>query len=165
MTWRYSGGGAVAASDSTLHCQSPTFALLSSTPSNATVAANLSGHVADGLEYTSAQLFEVVLNGQQFSASSHLFEFYGVPTVSAVSPTSGPLIGGTRVVVSGADLVGGSHRLCRFALQQMANPADDLVGATVDASVDATSGAGLLCITPGSATDVTAVAALEVRLD
>ena len=49
---------------------------------------------------------EVTLNGQQFSSGGAVFQFYGVPRVSIVSPVSGPLTGGTLITLLGQSLGG-----------------------------------------------------------
>ena len=140
----------------TLHCQTPTH------PNKA------------GVDPTPVAL-EVTLNGQQHSTAPR-FEFYGVPRVSASSPVSGPLAGGTFVTIETASAVGGSHRLCRFTLPQPSRPdelrgvrwigVDDvpLVGATTDASVGP-FGDTLLCASPVWPGNVTQLAALEVSLN
>ena len=141
----------------TLHCQTPTH------PNKA------------GVDPTPVAL-EVTLNGQQHSSAPR-FEFYGVPRVSASSPVSGPLAGGTFVTIETASAVGGSHRLCRFTLPQPSRPdelrgvrwiggVDDvpLVGATTDASVGP-FGDTLLCASPVWPGNVTQPAALEVSLN
>ena len=58
---------------------------------------------------------EVSLNAQQYTTDAHLFQFYSVPTVSSLSPNTGPVLGGTRVLVHGLAFAngGGQHR-CRF---------------------------------------------------
>ena len=59
---------------------------------------------------------EVTLNGQQYSVDTFSYETYAVPSVSYLSPASGPTVGSTLLYVAGRQLTHGSHRLCRFAL-------------------------------------------------
>ena len=64
--------------------------------------------------YGSAVALKVSLNAQQYSSEVHTFGYHGVTTVGTYSPSSGPSAGGTRVVVRGAELYGGSDYRCRF---------------------------------------------------
>ena len=57
---------------------------------------------------------EISPNGQDFTSANLHFLHYAVPLPSAISPTSGPSGGGTRVRVTGASLSGGSDYHCRF---------------------------------------------------
>jgi hypothetical protein len=66
----------------------------------------------------------LALNGQQFTAGPADFTYEGfrlaggyaavVPDALAVSPTIGPVAGGTAVAVYGVALSTGSHYSCRF---------------------------------------------------
>ena len=83
----------------------------------------------DGLLLTSAAFVgrsavgvRVANNAQQFSASAASYEFYAPPRVGALCPSSGPLGGGTRVVVSGGLLKHGADRYCRFPVAGGAPP-------------------------------------------
>ena len=58
-------------------------------------------------------LLQISPNAQQFSAGV-AYTYHDVPAVVGLSPSSGPLDGGTRVVVSGAALTLGVHYVCRF---------------------------------------------------
>lgn len=69
-----------------------------------------------------AHLLEVSLNGQEFSYSAMNVSVYGTPIVSSLSPSSGPVAGGTQVCITGANFSVGSHVVCRFGAS--------LVGAT-----------------------------------
>lgn len=62
----------------------------------------------------SAQRVGLSLNGQQLLHSAAAFAYFDEPTVTGLSPATGPLSGGTRVVLSGSALSGGSHSFCRF---------------------------------------------------
>ena len=60
----------------------------------------------------------VSLNGASFdeaASAAHPFEFYEPPAVYTVTPTVGPLLGGTPLTVTGTNLSGGSNRRCGFA--------------------------------------------------
>jgi hypothetical protein len=72
---------------------------------------------------------QVSTNAQQFTSEEHSFTFYGgsalgggvaaaphlaTLSLSAVSPSSGPVHGATSVTLSGANLAGGSNYTCRF---------------------------------------------------
>ena len=80
-------------------------------------------HLTSGLLVADATVpVSLSSNGQQFAPSPLEFTYYAMPSVSAVTPTSGPIAGGTRVVASGSKLDAGvehtdSARLgyrCRF---------------------------------------------------
>ena len=54
-------------------------------------------------------------NGQDYlSVAPSPFTYYGHPVISAITPPSGPLAGGTRLLFAGDDLFGGSDYTCRF---------------------------------------------------
>ncbi len=55
----------------------------------------------------------ITLNGQQYHSAGH-FGYYDVPHVRDMSPTSGPVLGNTRIRVWGSDFSGGSVYFCRF---------------------------------------------------
>ena len=95
---------------------------------------------------------DISLNGQDFTSSSLNFSVYGRPTVTALSPSSGPLLGGTLVEVGGGNLTGGNHFLCRFGAM--------LVNASLVTDADQKT---LQCVSPrmGNATFV----AVEVSLN
>ena len=57
---------------------------------------------------------EVSLNAQQYTVEAHGFRYHGVPVVSGFSPSSGPAVGATLVVVSGGAFDGGSDYRCRW---------------------------------------------------
>ena len=61
-----------------------------------------------------AATVEVSLNAQQYSSGGIAFTYHHVAVVSSFSPSSGPSSGGTRVVVSGDGLEGGSDYRCQF---------------------------------------------------
>lgn len=97
----------------------------------------------------------VSTNAQQFAAAGAGFTFYPHPVVAQLTPSSGPLEGGTLVRVYGSHLGGGSGstRLCRLGMG----------GAAVPATFDGVSGA-LLCFTsPGEG--VVAEQPLQVSLN
>eukprot|EP00966_Prymnesium_polylepis_P315885 7298406-Prymnesium_polylepis.1 len=56
----------------------------------------------------------VSLNGQQFSSQALDFYVHGAPTLSAIEPPLGPVLGGTRLSVRGAALGGGCDYTCAF---------------------------------------------------
>ena len=79
-----------------------------------------------------------------------VFDFFGAPTLSAVSPACGPTGGGTRITITGEQLGRGSHYLCRFG-ERIANPRVGLRPLRVDATTAAhydTSLASVWCLTP-----------------
>ena len=55
----------------------------------------------------------VTFNGQQYHPAGS-FSFYDVPHLDGTSPTSGPVLGGTRIRVWGSNFTGGSVYRCRF---------------------------------------------------
>ena len=57
---------------------------------------------------------EISWNGQQFTNSSTRFLFAVAPTLTSLSPTSGPAAGAALLTISGASLGGGAHYRCRF---------------------------------------------------
>ena len=57
---------------------------------------------------------EVSLNAQQYTVEAHGFRYHGLPVVSGFSPSSGPAVGATLVVVSGGAFDGGSDYRCRW---------------------------------------------------
>ena len=58
---------------------------------------------------------EYSLNGQQYTAQDSMFTYAPHTTLSRVSPSSGPLAGGTMVRVRGAELwAHDTHRVCAF---------------------------------------------------
>ena len=98
----------------------------------------------------------VSLNGQQYHGGTqpgvaHLtFDFFGAPTLSAVSPTCGPTSGATLLTISGEQLGRGSHYLCRFgeragAARRGARPLR--IDASTAAKYEAASGS-VTCRTP-----------------
>ena len=58
-------------------------------------------------------VLQVGLNAQQYSGEL-TYTYHGGVAVLALSPNSGPELGGTHVVVSGKELELGSHYVCRF---------------------------------------------------
>ena len=70
----------------------------------------------------------LTFNAQQYASTAPAFEYYGAPTVSSITPTSGPRDGGTQLLVAGRHLVGGSAYRCAIApgwLPQPASPQPD----------------------------------------
>ena len=63
------------------------------------------------------QVFRVSLNAQQYTEDPHLFNFFTPPSISALSPSSGPVLGATAIRLAGTGFDGGSHYLCRFEEQ------------------------------------------------
>jgi hypothetical protein len=61
-----------------------------------------------------AALVEVSMNGQQYHQGNASFHYYARPVVLAVSPASGPTLGGTPVTVSGLEFAASSNNLCRW---------------------------------------------------
>ena len=62
---------------------------------------------------TGGVVLQVGLNAQQYSGEL-TYTYHGGVAVLALSPNSGPELGGTHVVVSGKELELGSHYVCRF---------------------------------------------------
>ena len=57
----------------------------------------------------------VTRNGQDFvTAAPHPFSYHGQPVVSSIAPSSGPTSGGSRLLIAGEALLGGSAYTCRF---------------------------------------------------
>ena len=80
---------------------------------------------------------EVSLNAQQYTNSGVGFTYYGAPTVSFISPDSGPTAGDTLVRVFGNGLDAGAEYRCKFD--------EVVVTATLDTSG---SSATVLCSHP-----------------
>ena len=71
---------------------------------------------------------KVTVNGQQYTVDDRPFVYYGgsdlqgsfgtphsaPPVISSASPSAGPIAGGTRVVLRGSNLAGGSEYVCSF---------------------------------------------------
>ena len=76
------------------------------TPNASAVAP---GDFAQGAGYT----LSISLNRQQYLGSLG-FAFYDTPILAEVSPSSGPVLGGTAVSISGANLRLGDNYTCRF---------------------------------------------------
>lgn len=59
---------------------------------------------------------EVALNAQQYTSDAHNFTTYSPPIVSSLSPSQGPVGGGTRVLIDGLRFDGGTRGTyaCRF---------------------------------------------------
>ena len=74
-------------------------------------------------------------NGQQYSQPLP-FAFYRPPTLSAASPSSGPISGGTSVMLHGESLAAGTAQLCAF-------PGGGGRGHTTEANVSARGCGGL----------------------
>lgn len=75
---------------------------------------NLRLHLGAMVDRTSIPL-EITANGEQFSISRVLFNYFPTPTVSLVLPEAGPADGGTLVMASGhAPFDAGSHLYCQF---------------------------------------------------
>ena len=117
-------------------------------------APPLSGWSAGSLRTVS---LGVSLNSQQYTVSNASwlsYSFYEVPVLLDVSPSLGPLEGGTRLVVNGSALGGeGSHLLLRFN--------STLINGTYHASFDR-SGA-VMCTALASATP--GAVSIEVSLN
>ena len=81
---------------------------------------------------------EVSLNSQQYTSSIGTnFSYYATPVLEAVSPSLGPVLGQTRVVINGTALNGAaSHLLCKFN--------GNVVPGTFDAAASSGTG-GVLC--------------------
>ena len=79
-------------------------------------------HWIDNFQMTSAWLaaapatypVHITLNRQQYYDTNQTFTYRLPPALSSVLPASGPRAGGTRVVLSGANLDRGTHYKCRF---------------------------------------------------
>ena len=56
----------------------------------------------------------VTNNGQDFSQSSMKFSYRNPATLKSVTPTNGPLSGGTFIVINGEDFHDSSKLMCRF---------------------------------------------------
>lgn len=57
----------------------------------------------------------VARNGHEFlTPAPRPYIYYAAPIISAITPASGPLLGGTRILISGQGLHGGSAYSCRL---------------------------------------------------
>ena len=82
------------------------------------IVERLDWEVGPSLDASSARL-EVTANGQQYSEDALQLGYFGQPLLSEVHPPLGPTHGGTRVVVRGIALHGGSAYRCRFGLRHV----------------------------------------------
>lgn len=151
-------------------------------------------HRVDNFQVTSAWLaaaaasypVHLTLNRQEYYPTNQSFSYRRPPVVSAVLPASGPLAGGTRVVITGTNLGGGTHYKCRFGgvppglvpprgsepLAQFITDAE-LLGADADADAaliplpfGATFGASrVACFAPNASVVGDAVVTLELSLN
>ena len=79
-----------------------------------------------------ARQVTVSLNAQQYTAHAQGFDFYLNPIVSTATPIGGPTSGGTRIIVSGANLAGGSDYRCDLGAGRVLLPATfDPINGTV----------------------------------
>ena len=62
---------------------------------------------------TDARL-QVSLNGQQIAVDDLIFSRQHETVVTSVMPSSGPVVGGSQVTLTGTNLQGGDHYQCRF---------------------------------------------------
>lgn len=70
------------------------------------------GQVAFG---GSAVSLQVSLNAQQYTDDLLLFQYFKAPFVTALSPSTGPVEGGTCITLSGQNFIDGSNYRCRFS--------------------------------------------------
>jgi hypothetical protein len=97
------------------------------------VVDNLIFEISPSLEASPARL-EVTLNGQQYSTDDTRLRYLGNAQVSLAGPALGPAHGGTRVLVHGASMHGGSAYRCRFGarvVEAAFEPASTLDGRLV----------------------------------
>ena len=62
----------------------------------------------------SAVSLQVSLNAQQYTDDLLLFQYFNVPFVTALSPSTGPVEGGTCITLAGRNFIDGSNYRCRF---------------------------------------------------
>lgn len=74
-------------------------------------ASNVTGLAPDAITVVA---LEMSLNAQDYSTNAAGFTYYAPPHVIRLSPSSGPLHGGTRVLIIGSHLTGGSDYRCAF---------------------------------------------------
>ena len=111
-------------------------------------------------------LLRLSLNGQDYSNSSLPFRQYLPPGPDTLEPSSGPRAGGTRIVIEGDYLGGGTDYRCRIA------GGEDVAGVEVENEFgsrysDFTASPHIECVTPprdGAASDVEA-AGLSISLN
>ena len=108
---------------------------------------------------TSAEL-SVSLNGAEYDPADVVpFEWYDPPGGLLLGTNAGPELGGTPIVVSGANLTGGTDRRCRFAPllaagQASAQMAAEMAAGTTEVPATLVDGGGvaggpaLRCVTP-----------------
>lgn len=102
------------------------------------------------------------LNAQQY-ASNSTFDFYPEVHVSSVWPPNGPTSGNTALTVSGVQLEGGSHYLCRFTPGDGAG-SPRVEGASMHLGVYNNTGRGSVVVCNSSA-DGTPLAESTERLE
>ena len=110
---------------------------------------------------------EVTLNGQQYTNSSATIAVYPQPHVSSLSPSSGPMAGGTAFRLYGA-FSGGVHRLCRFAAPTAGGGGGGSPPPVVEvpASLSAEAHDALVCVSPPNASlHAAPAAALAVHVE
>lgn len=57
---------------------------------------------------------EITLNNQQYSDDENKFSFYKPPLLFDISPREGPVSGGTRVILVGANFADTNKIRCKF---------------------------------------------------
>jgi hypothetical protein len=98
---------------------------------------------------TSLVVLEISLNAQDYTRNGAKFTYYAPPAVLELSPSSGPLAGGTRVLVLGANLTGGSDYRCAFGTRSLQrSPVGNSTTAPVFAEAETLSATMLVCTTP-----------------
>ena len=100
----------------------------------------------------------VSLNAADYDNVSVPFDFYDPPGGLYLSPSTGPVLGGTSITVGGANLTGGTDRRCRFVPVIFGPPSPEARAAAWDMRLEVagtvlggSSGgatASLLCVTP-----------------
>ena len=98
---------------------------------------------------TSLVSLEISLNAQDYTRNRANFTYYAPPAVLGLSPSSGPLAGGTRVLVLGANLTGGSDYRCAFGTRSLQHsPIGNSTTAPVFAEAENLTATTLVCTTP-----------------
>eukprot|EP00656_Telonema_subtile_P049582 TRINITY_DN6198_c0_g5_i1.p1 TRINITY_DN6198_c0_g5~~TRINITY_DN6198_c0_g5_i1.p1 ORF type:complete len:1567 (-),score=246.24 TRINITY_DN6198_c0_g5_i1:2-4702(-) len=91
----------------------------------------------------------ISMDGVQWITLDPTFLFYSQPTLTAMEPSAGSVLGGTSVTLTGTGFINYGYQVCRFN--------DTVVAATF------VSGTTLLCTAPPRATEI--LASVHIALD
>lgn len=92
---------------------------------------------------------EITTNGDQFSDSQAIFDYFPEPTISLVLPAFSPTDGGTLVMLTGAGLFdAGAQIRCRFGNVTTAGASSSSTSIVLASGLTNLTGHGISCRTP-----------------